>query len=86
MTKWLVLLLVPGGSIVMAYLALRWLSRQIVRDTLVITPPRQIFIGHDEALERQTRRRREHAAAIKADSLRLETKDDRRSQLHVVSR
>ncbi len=86
---WLAALVLPGGSILAIVYGWRWLQRQRSSDPKIdryIVPPVQKFAGHDEALAQRTRARREHAEQIKAEGRRLDTRDDSRSKIHMVSR
>lgn len=65
----------------------RWLTRTRGEDSLIdtlIKPPVVKFTGTDEALRQRTARRRQQAAVIREDALKVDTKDDTRTRVRIV--
>jgi hypothetical protein len=86
--RWFLLLALPCGSLILlgVVAAKRWRDQQADPIEALIAPPVVKFTGHDEALAQRTRARREQADRLKADGRRLDTKDDGRSRIHMVTR
>lgn len=79
MTRWLWLLVVPGGSVIVAVLAVRWLVRRRHQQSIdaeldtLIKPPVRKFDGHDEALAKRTQQRREAADRMRGRAAQVES-------------
>lgn len=93
MMRWslvLAALIILGGLVLIALAW--WHRRRQVNDDLVIDERiklnayRYRFTGADEALAKTTLERRLKAEAIKREARHLETRDDRRSRIHLAGR
>lgn len=81
MTRWLWLVALPGGSLIVAAVFIgRWISRRRRQGEvgaelaqLLIKSPVVRFTGHDEALQQRTRRRRDAANQIRERAAQVES-------------
>ncbi len=73
----LVALTIGGAILVLIPMGLAWAGRKWGENEPHIRAPRQLFTGHDEELEQQSRQRREKAEALKREGRRVETQDDK---------
>lgn len=63
----ILLILLPSGCLIAALV--RWRRRCVANEKpLIIPAPRQLFTGHDEAMEARARARREIADSIRQRS------------------
>lgn len=93
MTRWLPLLLIPGGSVVLVFLGARWLLRRhqaavTARDAARI-PAYRYVVGMekpDDRLRLQSLRRREVAEDMRREAARLESgaESEQRRKLRIV--
>lgn len=79
MTRWPYLLVLPGGSLIVIALAIGWLVRRARQQSVdaeiqaLIKTPVHKFTGHDEALWKRTKDRREAAHKIRVRAAKVET-------------
>lgn len=81
MPRWLFVLVLPGGTVIAAVLAIGWLIRRanghrqlsVDEELALIKTPKPLFVGHDEALAKRTMERRKAADKIRVRASHIES-------------